>query len=191
MTGQRKLAIDWEQAREGLARATRSLTDHRFEADRIEAAYHERATLLARPQAATARVEDRRLLTFRLGSDAYAAPVSAVDRIIPHPVCTPLPDSNAKWAGVLVFDGIVLPVLHLGRALGLPEPERPDGAHALKLHSIGVDCCLLVGEILEIRSVPAAGLRPFSGDIRWVEGAAPGDALVLDVESLVAQELSK
>ena len=184
-------SVDWEQARERLAWAARPQTDHRFDAARIEAAYRERAAALARPAAAPAPLAERRIVVFRLGEDSYAAPLSAVERIIPDPVCTPLPGPAGNWAGVMIADGAIVPVLHLARALGLAGAESPAGAHALKLRPIGIDCALLVGEVLEIRSFPAAALQPFSGSVPWVEGVAPGEALVLVLESLVGQELSQ
>jgi chemotaxis signal transduction protein len=188
MTRKTKQGVDWEQARQRLARAARVLQDHKLDPERIETAYRERAVALARPPEATSRVAERRVIVFRLGSDAYAASLSAIDRVVSNPECTPLPGPGGNWAGVMVFGGDILPALHLTRALGLSESES-GVVFALKLRRAGFDCGVLVGEVLEIRSFPESELRPFSGRLRCVEGVAPDDAIVLDLASLVAEEL--
>jgi chemotaxis signal transduction protein len=61
--------------------------------------------------------------------------------------------------------------------------------HALILRATKPVFGLLVGRVLEIRGLPRTDLRPSNGNLRLIEGVAPGSLLVLDVDALVAQEL--
>ena len=190
MPERRDQAVDWVRARERLARAELSLADHASDPERITSAYRERAAILARPASAEAPDRQfRRVLVFRLGNDCYAAPLSRLERIIPDPACTPLPGVEERWAGVMIAGGEIVPVLHLARVLGLSEADLAAERHALILRATRPVFGLLVGRVLEIRGLPRTDLRPSNGNLRLIEGVAPGSLLVLDVDALVAQEL--
>ena len=190
MPERRDQAVDWVRARERLARAELSLADHASDPERITSAYRERAAILARPASAEAPERQfRRVLVFRLGNDCYAAPLSGLERIIPDPACTPLPGVEERWAGVMIAGGEIVPVRHLARVLGLSEADLAAERHALILRATRPVFGLLVGRVLEIRGLPRTDLRPSNGNLRLIEGVAPGSLLVLDVDALVAQEL--
>jgi chemotaxis signal transduction protein len=190
MPERRDQAVDWVRARERLARAELSLADHASDPERITSAYRERAAILARPASAEAPERQfRRVLVFRLGNDCYAAPLSQLERIIPDPACTPLPGVEERWAGVMIAGGEIVPVLHLARVLGLSEADLAAERHALILRATRPVFGLLVGRVLEIRGLPRTDLRPSNGNLRLIEGVAPGSLLVLDIDALVAQEL--
>jgi chemotaxis signal transduction protein len=190
MPERRDQAVDWVRARERLARAELSLADHASDPERITSAYRERAAILARPASAEAPERQfRRVLVFRLGNDCYAAPLSRLERIIPDPACTPLPGVEERWAGVMIAGGEIVPVLHLAHVLGLSEADLAAERHALILRATRPVFGLLVGRVLEIRGLPRTDLRPSNGNLRLIEGVAPGSLLVLDIDALVAQEL--
>lgn len=190
MSGRATRAVDWATAHEQLARAARSLADRDTGAVRIRAAYRERAAALAVPAAPSAAGEENlQVVVFRLAGDNYAAPLRRIERIIPDPVCTALPGVEGRWAGVMIADGEILPVLHLARVLGLAEPEQPPERQVLKLCHGGTDFGVLVGAVLEIRGIPRAALSPLTGNARLVHAVAPGNLLVLDIEALIAEEL--
>lgn len=190
MTGRKTHAVDWVRARERLQQAAQALADHDSDPRRIAAAYRERAAGLARPpEAPAANEESRQSVIFRLGDGSYAAPLSRIERIFPDPVCTPLPGVAERWAGVMKAGGEIVPVLDLARVLGLAGPEPPAGRNVLKLRQEKPEVGLLVGEVLEVRGIPTSGLRPFTGNVPLVEGVAPGNIVVLDLESRIAKEL--
>lgn len=190
LTGRKTQTVDWARARERLALAAQLLADQSSDPRRIEAVYRNRAAVLAAPPDRSDRgMERRRVVLFRLGSDCVAAPLSWVERIIPDPACTSLPGVAERWAGVIVADGEIVPVLDLARLLGLAPPEPSAPRNVIKLRQAKPDCGLLVGEVLEIRGFAPAELRPFTGNVALVEAVAPGNVLVLDIDSLIAQEL--
>lgn len=190
MTGRKTDTVDWARARERLALAAQSLGDHDSDPRRIKAAYRTRADALARPfRVPAANAESRLALIFGLGGDCFATPLSRIERVLADPVCTPLPGVAERWAGVIVAGGEIVPVLDLARVLSLPQPEPPMKRNVLKLRHGKQECGLLVGNVVEIRGIAPSELRPFTGNVPLVEAVAPGNALVLDIESLIAQEL--
>jgi chemotaxis signal transduction protein len=180
------------RAAELLARAGRALADHTVDPRQIEAAYRARAAALAQPtQAAAGDSAIIPAAVFRVGNGNYAARLSTIERVIPDPVCAPLPGASDRWAGVMAVDGEILPLLHLARVLGLPESGLPAGPHVLKLRSVSPPCGLLVGEVLEVRGFKASELRPADGNSPLAEAVAPGNVLLLDMASLIEREISQ
>ena len=192
LTTQKAQTVDWARARERIALAGQLLAELGSDSRQIQAAYRNRAAALAKRTHQSDRNRERRqVVVFRLGSDHVAAPLNGVDRIIPDPACTSLPGVAERWAGVIVADGEIVPVLDLARVLGLAPPEAAVARNVIRLRQAKPDCGLLVGEVLEIASFAPAELRPFTGNNALVEAVAPGNILVLDVDSLIAQELQQ
>jgi purine-binding chemotaxis protein CheW len=61
------------------------------------------------------------IVTFCLGSQTYALPITPVRQIIEMVTITPLPQINHTVAGVINFHGTLAPVINLRRYLGLDE----------------------------------------------------------------------
>ena len=61
----------------------------------------------------------RSLITFGLGGEVYALPVSEVDSISKPLPITPLPHAPAHMLGLVNLHGVVLPVIDLRRKFGL------------------------------------------------------------------------
>jgi len=60
-------------------------------------------------------------VTFHLGSQTYALPITPVRQIIEMVTITPLPQVNHIVVGVINFHGAMVPVINMRRLLGLPE----------------------------------------------------------------------
>lgn len=67
------------------------------------------------------------LLIARIGDRRFALPAAAIVRVVPMAALTPWPEAPPGIAGVLAFQGAVLPVVDPRPRLGLPRTsERPD-----------------------------------------------------------------
>jgi len=61
------------------------------------------------------------VVTFRLGNQTYALPISRVHQIIEMVAITPLPHVNPLILGVITFHGELVPVVNMRHLLGLEE----------------------------------------------------------------------
>lgn len=61
------------------------------------------------------------VVTFELGDQTYALPITPVRQIIEMVTITPLPQMNQTIAGVINFHGTLVPVINMRRLLGLDE----------------------------------------------------------------------
>jgi purine-binding chemotaxis protein CheW len=63
------------------------------------------------------------LVTFVLGEQQYALPLTSVQRVVRTVEVTPLPKAPAIVLGVIDFQGNIIPVMSMRKRFGLPEPE--------------------------------------------------------------------
>ncbi|MDB4916455.1 MAG: CheW protein [Gemmatimonadetes bacterium] len=147
----------------------------------------ERARVLAMPRATgeepwSADMLD--ILTFVVGGERLALPMSAVSAIIRAPVVTPLPHAVAPVYGVTVSRGRALTVLSLGASTLADGAER-------RLIVIGdggrVTLGLLVDAVDETRTVARSALSPAAAGPRGALalGITADAVLVLDTDVLL------
>jgi purine-binding chemotaxis protein CheW len=132
---------------------------------------------------------DLQLVVFRLGSQRYALPLAAVDRIIRAVEVTPLPGAPDAVLGLIDLQGRVLPVIDLRRRFGLPEREINPADHFLIARTARRAVALLIDEahgIVERKQSAvtdaghvACGLEQFQG------------VLELDAELVLIHDLEK
>ncbi|MEE8392649.1 MAG: chemotaxis protein CheW [Anaerolineae bacterium] len=65
--------------------------------------------------------DQRNLVAFRLGRQAYALPIEPVVKIIEMVTITPIPQVSSSVEGVINVRGVAVPVINLRRHFGLPE----------------------------------------------------------------------
>ena len=63
------------------------------------------------------------LVTFILGEQQYALPLSTVQRVIRMVEITPMPKAPEVVVGVIDVQGKILPVLSMRKRFGMAEPE--------------------------------------------------------------------
>jgi purine-binding chemotaxis protein CheW len=63
------------------------------------------------------------LVTFVLGEQHYALPLTAVQRVVRMVEVTPLPKAPEVVLGVIDFQGNIIPVMSMRKRFGLSEPE--------------------------------------------------------------------
>jgi len=67
--------------------------------------------------------EPRGLVVWVLGTQRYALPVAAVERIVAAMEVTPLPDAPDLVCGVVNLQGRLVPVVNMRQRFGWPERE--------------------------------------------------------------------
>lgn len=134
------------------------------------------------------------LACVELAGRSYAIDVREVREIVRAQAVTPLPGAPTLIEGVVDLRGALVPVVDLGRALGLEPVGEPTRARIAVLEVEGlrfglrvdaaVDVLTLQAEALE--APPELALRAGDGAVRALvrrEGSAP--VLVLSLEHLL------
>jgi purine-binding chemotaxis protein CheW len=123
-------------------------------------------------------------LSFRIGTQLYAAPLADVSEVIRHGDITPVPGAAPDLLGVRHLRGRIVPVLDGRRRLGLPALPAADPAtvrivmlvHAGQLVGVRVDAVgeLLCSDGIEITPPPPGRASrsddPVSGVMSWQGG---------------------
>jgi purine-binding chemotaxis protein CheW len=100
------------------------------------------------------------IVTFRLGDDLFAAEIHAVERVLRYREPTSIPDVPDWIAGVVEYEGRVVPVIDLRRRFSLPSAALPAEARLIVLASGGDWVAATVDGVLDVRAVEAAGIAP-------------------------------
>ena len=122
-----------------------------------------------------------RWLSFRLGGQLYAAPLSEVSEVIRDGELTPVPGADADLLGIRHLRGRIVPVLDGRRRLGLPEADGDDScqvrlvmmSHGPHLVGLRVDAIgdLVTPDASEIAPPPPGGAArqddPVYGVLPW------------------------
>ena len=126
---------------------------------------------------------DRHWLSFHIGAQLYAAPLTAVNEVIRDGEITPVPGAPADVLGVRHLRGRIVPVLDGCLRMGVPQPPADPArvrvvmlVHAGQMVGIRVDA---IGELLrtdgiEIEPPPPGRARrsddPVTGVLSWQGG---------------------
>jgi purine-binding chemotaxis protein CheW len=133
-------------------------------------------------------------LSFRIGGQLYAAPLTQVSEVLRDGELTPVPGSASDLLGIRHLRGRIVPVLDGRRRLGLSEDNRADPfqvrlvmlSHGPHLVGIRVDA---IGDLLEAQAADISPPLP-GGTAREddpVHGVLPsrgGFVALLDVRRL-------
>lgn len=77
------------------------------------------------PSEVEPEVAGQRYVVFTLLGERYALPVASVREVIDAPALTRVPRAPSCVEGIVNLRGSVVPVVHLGRRLGLEEGATP------------------------------------------------------------------
>lgn len=144
------------------------------------------------------KTETAKLVTFRLGSDLFAADIFSVERVLRYQSPRTLPDAPEWIEGMIEYQSHVLPVLSLRRRFELPAIAPTNETRIVVLNARGEWVGIVVDAVLEVSAVDPGQLSPppeffrglageyLKGIVRRGEGSE-GERLVivLDVESLL------
>jgi purine-binding chemotaxis protein CheW len=104
--------------------------------------------------------ESDKLVTFRLGDDAFAADIFSVERVLRYTVPTPVPNVPPWIEGVIDYQGRVVPVINLRKRFELPAAPIPSDARILVLTVDDEWVAATVDGVLDVSVLDAARLAP-------------------------------
>ncbi len=178
-------ALDWEQARAGLARIAnggKAGTASREEKERV---FRMRAELLAKPVVSIeAKSDGESIMMFRIGSARYGVPLSDVAEVLANSVCAKVPGAPAEVAGVIQVRGEIRPVYELSRILGLAEGAGQSTPAVLLLRRNGREFGVRISSVEDIRAVGLQERLAAPAGARHARWITKDLAIVLDTESL-------
>jgi purine-binding chemotaxis protein CheW len=94
-------------------------------------------------------------VTFGLGDDLFAADIFSVERVLRYQAPTPVPDAPGWLAGMIEYQGRVLPVINLRARFGMTVPPPRAETRILVLNAGGEWIGAIVDSVLEV-----AGFEP-------------------------------
>jgi purine-binding chemotaxis protein CheW len=114
------------------------------------------------PEGATSEIQAQEIemLSFRLGSEEYVLPVDDVQEVLKSRELTTVPNSPPHVLGVTSIRGTVLPVLDLGKRLGLPPATRDDKARIIIICPDDEDAGILVDGVTGVVRISPDTVRP-------------------------------
>jgi purine-binding chemotaxis protein CheW len=141
----------------------------------------------------TTAVADK-LVTFRLGTDHFAADIAVVERVLRYATPTSVPDMPAYIEGVIDYHGRVVPIVNLRLRFELPAMAAVGETRILVLNVSGEWIGIVVDAVSEVAAFDRATLsappKLFRGLAReYVKGIIRrSDRLLiyLDVEHLLS-----
>ena len=132
------------------------------------------------------------MVTFELDGQKYALHLSAVQFVVRAVEITPLPKAPESVAGIINFQGQVVPVFNLRRRFRLPERELQLDAHiilartARRLVALVVDAVGGVVECAAGETVPADAVVPGTEYVAGVVKRPDGLILIHDLDRFLS-----
>jgi purine-binding chemotaxis protein CheW len=131
----------------------------------------------------------QQIVAFRLGTDQFAADVFSVERVLRYVAPRAIPDVPAWLAGVVDYQGRVVPVIDLRARFELPPRAPQPETRILVLHVDGEWIGMIVDAVTEVAAVDPAAVQPPPPLFRGLAGAylrgvvRRGDALVVVLDT--------
>ncbi|NBS47627.1 MAG: purine-binding chemotaxis protein CheW, partial [Betaproteobacteria bacterium] len=99
--------------------------------------------------------DDTQVVIFRLGSEEFGVPITAVQEIVRVPeTLTRVPMTPDFVEGVINLRGTVLPVIDQRKRLGMPTEERSDRQRIMVYLLDGVRTGFIVDSVAEVLRIP-------------------------------------
>ena len=140
------------------------------------------------------KTEADKLVTFRLGDDAFAADIFSVERVLRYATPTSVPDMPDYIEGVIDYQERVVPIVNLRRRFEMPRVEARGETRILVLHGGGEWVGVVVDAVTAVTAfdptsvaAPPKMFRGLAGE--YLKGIVRmGEKLVilLDVEKLLS-----
>ena len=100
------------------------------------------------------------MLSFLLGGEEYVLPVDEVREVLKSRELTMVPNSPPHVLGVTSIRGTVLPVIDLGRRLGLPPATRDEKARIIIISPDDEDAGIIVDRVTGVVRLSPDAIRP-------------------------------
>ncbi|HET8540506.1 MAG TPA: chemotaxis protein CheW [Anaeromyxobacter sp.] len=129
-----------------------------------------------------------RHVVFRVASERYALPLSAVrEVVVPQPPFARVPRASEAVRGVMNLRGRVVAVVDLATLVGLPpQPLEPGTGHVLILDHGKRALGFLIGAVLGVDAIPPPADAP-GGLVRGVAAASGGAVTLLGADALTRE----
>lgn len=104
--------------------------------------------------------DDTQVVIFRLGSEEFGVPITAVQEIVRVPESlTRVPMTPSFVEGVINLRGTVLPVIDQRKRLGMPTEERSDRQRIMVYLLDGVRTGFIVDSVAEVLRIPRSQIE--------------------------------
>jgi len=100
------------------------------------------------------------MLSFLLGGEEYVLPVDEVREVLKSRELTIVPNSPPHVLGVTSIRGTVLPVIDLGRRLGLPSAKQDEKARIIIINPDDEDAGIVVDQVTGVVRISPDAIRP-------------------------------
>lgn len=132
------------------------------------------------------------IVVFMIETQRYGVSLQAVERIIRLIDYTPLPQGPEIVAGVIDFQGAVIPVINLRKRFGLPAREPRLSDHLILGHTRRRRVALLADEacgletVCESAWIPAPSILPRTGYLAGAVKRKDGLILIHDLDACLS-----
>ena len=134
-------------------------------------------------------IQDLELLSFRLGGEEYAVMVKDVREVLKLFYLTAVPNAPDYILGVMSLRGTMLPIIDLGRRLGISAHARDDKSRIIVVSTGDEEVGLMVDRVSGVIRIPPDGVKPTPENIEqgaeFLRGIARKDDrlyILLDLE---------
>lgn len=182
--------IDWEHARQRLARADRVISgDSTQSPEEARRVLEERARELARPIIGDAEADSIEVLTFALGGERFALEARFVLAATRLEHITIIPSAEPPLVGLTAWRGELLTLFDLRILTGTSARALSDLSWVVVLGEGSAAFGVLVDALHPVVRLPIAEIQPLPGPIRrareHVGGVTSEALLVLDAGGLI------
>jgi purine-binding chemotaxis protein CheW len=143
-------------------------------------------------QEETGTVHEIEMLSFRLGEEEYAVAVDAVKEVLKNRDLTPVPNAPDYVLGVMALRGPILPIIDLGKRLGLPPGITNEKTRIIVVSVNDEDAGIRVDRVTGVVKIASDAIRPTPETIahgaEFLQGIArKNDKLyiLLDIEKAI------
>ena len=140
-------------------------------------------------------------VTFHVGNQTYALPITPVRQIIEMVTITPLPQVNHPVMGVINFHGVLAPVINMRRLMNLPDAPLTLHTPIILVNISERLIGLIVDDVVDVLQKPASDiidpnkvLLKEMGDTPLIQGliqTQDGSMLLLNPEQLLKSNNGK
>jgi purine-binding chemotaxis protein CheW len=193
-----KSRIDWDQVREKL-KSNQEAMEQLFSSgeEKNKLVFAERAERMAARLRNNRLVDTLTVMTFQLGKERYALPLSDLAEILPFADCTPIPGCPPELSGVISIRGEIRCVIDLAMVLGLEvDIDEENAGYILLLRNETHELGLRVSHVHQVETIDKKSLS--NQDIgtaamigQYVKAVGDGSLIFLNLSTVLGHSVFK
>jgi len=181
--------IEWNTIRERLEAISAALEKGQSPGDK-ERILKARAEVLAREPEDTKEKDSLEIVEFLLANEYYGFESRYIREVYPIKDYTSLPGTPSFVLGLINVRGQIMSVINIKKFFDMPDKGISDLNKVIIIHDDMMEFGILADEILGVRTVMKASLRPapttFSGVLaEYILGVRDGHTIILDAQKLL------